>query len=66
MKIFPLKFLSKKKDKEMDFIEKELKKGKVILPTDLRDYEDLEDFKLHTKEIDLIKNRLVEIEENAK
>lgn len=59
MKIF--KIFSKKKKKEMEFIENEFKKGNIILPTDDRDYYNLEDFKEKTKDIEKIKNKLEEI-----
>jgi len=54
-------FSSKKKD-EKKFIEEEFKKGNIIIPTDLRDYEDLEEFKEKTSDIESIKESLQEIE----
>ena len=47
-----------KKRKERDKIEKMLREGKIILPTDSRDYENLGEFKEKTKDNTEVINQL--------
>jgi len=53
---------NRKKKKELKKIEEELEKGKIILPTDLKDYVDLAEFKEKTSHISSIYDQLKEIE----
>ena len=48
----------KKVDPELEEAEKEFEEGKILLPVDKRDFEDLEDFKEKTKHIPKIKEKL--------
>ena len=62
--LFKKKEKTPKLSKEQKFIEEEFKRGNVVLPTDIRDYEDFESFKIKTKDIPEIQERLTKIEEN--
>ena len=67
MKLFDfLKVGKKKKEKELELIESLFEEGKIILPTDIRDYIDLEEFKEKTKDIPSLKEKLNVIEDNSK
>lgn len=56
------KFVDKKRGLELSKIEEEFNKGEIILPTDLRDYENLEEFKEKTLGIKSIQSNLKIIE----
>jgi hypothetical protein len=47
-----------KVDKEQEFIEKEFENGNIVIPTDSRDYVDLEEFKRKTNHIPHIQDKL--------
>ena len=56
------KFLGRKNKKELKKIEEEFEKGNIVLPTDLRDYVNLSEFKEKTSHISSIQNQLKKIE----
>jgi len=60
------KFVDKKRELELKKIEDSFNNGEVILPTDLRDYENLNKFKEKTSSITSIKEELEIIENGRK
>lgn len=56
------KKLKKDKSKEQEKIDKEFEDGKILLPIDKRDFEDLDEFKKNTSHIKSVKNQLDSIE----
>lgn len=61
----PIKVIGLKK-KERKFIENEFNNGKIVLPTDVRDYVDINEFKEKTKNISTIQEQIEDIEETAR
>jgi hypothetical protein len=62
MKFFRRKQKKKKLSKEQQLIEKEFNEGKIILPTEPKDYADLKDFRKNTLHLPEVQKKLDEME----
>ena len=61
-----MKFFKKRKTKEELFLEEEFEKGNINIPTDLRDFEDIEMFKEKTSHLKSVQEQLSELEDEKK
>ena len=60
------RFVDKKHEDEIKEIEELFNRGEVIIPTDLRDYENLQEFKEKTSHIESIKTKIASIEDGKR
>lgn len=64
--MFFSKFFKKNDEKsQSDLIEEEFNKGNIVLPTNIKDYENYEEFKDKTSHLENIQNNLSTIEKNG-
>lgn len=63
---FALKKLKKDDLKNISEYDKEFEEGKVLLPIDKRDFEDLDEFKEKTKDIPKIQDKLESLNQDFK
>lgn len=61
----PIKVIGLKK-KERKFIEDEFNNERIILPTDVRDYVDIEEFEQKTKSLPAIQKQIEDIKEEVR
>lgn len=61
---FALKKIKQTESKLMNEYDKEFEEGKILMPIDKRDFEDLDEFKEKTKDISKIKNKVESLDED--
>ncbi len=61
---FALKKLKRDESKLIDEYDKEVEEGKILMPIDKRDFEDIEEFKEKTKKITKIQSQLKSIDKD--